>query len=65
MEFILTILVRKIMRCILKLTILVILCVSINSCGRRGKMQYPGGQEMPTFERVIDPGNDYEDSIYD
>ncbi len=44
------------MKNILKLTILFSLILTIDSCGRKGPKEYPGGQKSPDFEKVLDPG---------
>ena len=36
---------------------LIILSSLIFSCGRKGPMEYPGGQKRPNFSKVYDKGN--------
>ncbi len=33
---------------------LVIAALTFASCGKKGSMSYPGGQEKPEFDRVFD-----------
>jgi|GEM_PF-2441236 hypothetical protein len=40
------------MKSILCLTFLALL--ALTSCGRKGALDYPGGQKRPKFDRVVD-----------
>ena len=47
------------MKYIIKFIILLSMFLNLEACGKKGTMEYPGGQKMPDFEKVIDPGNSF------
>lgn len=58
------------MKNILKLGFLLLtLMVFLNGCGKKSRMEYPGGQQKPNYDRDLDPhyadNNDGHYSDYD
>ncbi len=42
-----------------KILLLIFLSFSLANCGKKGQMEYPGGQKKPDFNKVMDPGNNF------
>ena len=40
-----------------KILITVFIISMATTCGKKGKMEYPGGQKIPNFDKVYDNGN--------
>lgn len=42
------------MRKIAKITVIFMIFFCLQNCGKKGGIEYPGGQKMPKFDKVFD-----------
>lgn len=42
------------MKSLFKIFLVLFITIFINNCGKKSGLKYPGGQKIPSFDRVFD-----------